>query len=38
MLERAAQGGGGGTVPEGVQETFGCCIEEHSLVEDKSGR
>jgi len=28
----AAQGGGGVTVPGGVQQTFRCCIEEHGLV------
>ena len=32
MLEWAAQGGGGVTVSEGVQETFRCCTEGHGLV------
>ena len=32
MLEWAAQGGGGVTIPEGVQETFRCCAEGHSLL------
>ena len=30
--EQAAHGGGGVTVPEGVQETFTCCTERHGLV------
>ena len=29
LLEQAAQGGGGVTVPGGVQETRRCGIEEH---------
>ena len=32
MLEWAARGGGGVTVPGGVQETFRCCVEGHGLV------
>ena len=32
MLERAAQGGGGVTIPGGVQKTFRCCTEGHGLV------
>jgi len=28
-----AQGGGGVTIPEGVQETFRCCTEGHGLGE-----
>jgi len=32
MLEWAAEGGGGVTVPGGVQETFRCCTEGHGLV------
>jgi len=28
----AAQGGGGVTIPGGVQETFRCCIKGHGLV------
>ena len=32
MLEQAAQGGGGVTVPGGVQETFRYCIEEHGSM------
>jgi len=32
VLERAAQGGGGVTVLEGVLETFRCCTEGHGLV------
>ncbi len=31
-LEQAAQGGGGVTVPGGVQEMCRCGIEEHGLV------
>ena len=31
MLEQAAQGGGGVTVPGGVQETFRYCTEGHGL-------
>ena len=31
-LGRAAQGGGGVTVPGGVQEAFRCCTEGHGLV------
>jgi len=29
---RAAQGGGGVTIPGGVQETFRCCTKGHGLV------
>ena len=32
MLERAAKGGGGISVPGGVQETFRCCMEGCGLV------
>jgi len=32
MLERTAQGGGGVTDPEGVQEMFRCCTEGNGLV------
>ena len=32
MLEWAAQGGDGVTVPGGVQEVFRCCTEGHGLV------
>ena len=32
MLEWTAQGGGGVTDPGGVQGTFRCCVEGHSLV------
>jgi len=32
-MEHAAQGGGGVTVPGGVQETFRYFIKEHGLVE-----
>ena len=31
-LEQAAQGGGGITSPEGVQEMFRCCTNGHGLV------
>ena len=31
-MERAAQRGGGVTDPGGVQATFRCCTEGHSLV------
>ena len=31
-LEWPAQGGGGVTIPGGVQETFRCCTEGHGLV------
>ena len=31
-LERTALGGGGVTVPGGVQEMFKCCTEGHGLV------
>ena len=31
-MEWAAQGGGGITNPGGVQGTFECCVEGHSLV------
>ena len=33
VLEWAAQGGGGVTVPGGVRETFRCCTEGGGLVE-----
>jgi len=29
---RTAQGGGGVTIPEGVQEMFKCCTEGYGLV------
>ena len=32
VLEQAAQGGGGITSPEGVQEMFRCCTNGHGLV------
>jgi len=32
MLQQAAQGGGGVTVPGGVQEMLRCCTEGHGLV------
>jgi len=32
VLEQAAQGDGGVTIPGGVQETFRCCTEGHGLV------
>jgi len=32
VLEWAAQGGGGVTVPGGVQEVFRFCTEEHGSV------
>jgi len=32
VLEWAAQGGGGVTIPGGVQETSGCGTEGHGLV------
>ena len=32
MLEKAAQGGGGVTIPGGAQEKFRCCTEGHGLV------
>ena len=34
MLEKAAQGGGGVTIPGGAQETFSCCTEGRGLVGD----
>jgi len=36
-LEWAAQGGGGIAVPKGVQETFRCCTEGHSLMGNIGG-
>ena len=38
VLEWAAQGGGGVTVPGSVQETFRCCTEGHGLVGNIGGR
>ena len=38
MLEQAAQGGGGVTVPGGVQETCRCGTKEHGLVGSIGGR
>lgn len=38
VVEQAARGGGGVTVPRGVQETFRCCAERHGLVENISDR
>jgi len=38
VLERAAKGGGGISVPGGVQETFRCCIEGCGLVGDTGDR
>ena len=37
-MEWAVQGGGGVTIPGGVQETFRCCTEGHGLVENIGGR
>ena len=37
-LEHAAQGGGGFTIPGGVQEAFRCCTEGHGLVGNIDGR
>ena len=34
----AAQGGGGVTVPGGVQEVFRCCAEGHGLVGNTGDR
>ena len=31
-LAQAAQGGGGVTIPQGVQEMVRCCTEGHGLV------
>jgi len=31
-LAQVAQGGGGVTIPGGVQETFRCCTKRHGLV------
>ena len=31
-MEQAAQGGGGVTIPGGVQETGQCCTEGHGLM------
>ena len=30
-MAKAAQGGGGVTIPEGVQGIFRCCVEGHGL-------
>ena len=38
MLEWAAQGGGGVTVPGGVQETLRCCTKGRGLVGNIGGR
>ena len=38
VLEWAAQGGGGVTVPGSVQETFRCCTEGHGLAGNIGGR
>ena len=32
VLERAAQGGGGSSVPGSVKKKFGCCTKGHGLV------
>jgi len=37
VLELAAQGAGGGTVPGDVQKTFRCSTEGHGLVENTGG-
>jgi len=37
-LEWAAQGGGGVTAPEGIQEAFRCCTKGHSLASTIGGR
>jgi len=37
VLEQAAQGCGGATNPEGIQETFRCCPEGHGLVGNIGG-
>jgi len=36
-MEWAVQGGGGVTIPGGVQEMFRCCTEEYGLVENIGG-
>jgi len=38
VLEWAAQGDGGVTVPGGIQETFRCCTKGHGLVGNTGGR
>jgi len=38
VLEWAAQGGGGVTVPGGVEQTFTCCTERHGIVGNTGGR
>jgi len=38
VLEQAAQGGGGITVPGGVQGTCRCCTEGHCLVGNMGDR
>ena len=38
VLEWAAQGGGGLTVPGGIQGTFRCCTEKHGLVGNNGDR
>jgi len=37
-MERAAQGGGGVTVPEGDREVCRCGTKEHSLVGNVCGK
>ena len=37
-MEWVALGGGGITIPGGVQETFRCCTEHHGVVESISDR
>jgi len=37
-LEWAAQGGGGVTIPAGVQKMFRCCIEGHDFLGNIDGR
>ena len=37
-MERAAQGGGGVTIPEGVQEMLRCYPDDHSLVGNTGDR
>ena len=38
MLEWAVRGGGGVTIPGGVQETFRCCTEGRGLVGNTGDR
>ena len=38
MLEWAAQGGGGVTIPGGVQEMCRCGTKQHDLVDNIGGR